>query len=484
MRPALFLALTWWASGPTQAHGFQERYDLPVPLSYVVAGAVAAVLLTFVAAVLFARRPTQTPLAREREPESDAPTQRPSRVVAFTRGFSFLLLALTIASALWGSRDPLMNLAPTMIWIVWWVGLSFATALLGNFWPALDPWRASFDLLDAWVRKLGRPGGLSLGWTWPSRLGVWPAVLLLLAWCWLEVVYPLASSPFKLGCAALSWSVFNWAGMACFGRRQWQEHADVFALYFSTLGRMAPIGFSADKQAVSSPAPGPRRDRVSFRPAAGQVGFVMATLSTVIFDGLHGGSAWNLFEGTLRKLAPQWVDVNGYFTSTLGLVLVWLVFLSAYVTICHASLALMRPAIGADERAPYTTRLAFAMVPIAAAYNVAHNFSSLVIQGQTIVQLLSDPFGRQWDLFGTARAYPNIGLVDARLTWHVAVLAIVLGHAVSIWSSHRVALSAGLSARRTALATLPLTLLMLAYTAVSLTLITEPMVAEGTATRP
>ena len=39
-------------------------------------------------------------------------------------------------------------------------------------------------------------------------------------------------------------------------------------------------------------------------------------------------------------------------------------------------------------------------------------------------KLLSDPYGRQWDLFGTARFYPDISLVDARLTWAVALVAM------------------------------------------------------------
>ena len=381
-----------------------------------------------------------------------------------TRTLAWLLFALAIAAALWGSRDPLMNLAPTLVWICAWVGLSFASALLGNIWPLLDPWRTSFDTLDACVRKFGRPGGLALGWPWPLWLGVWPALPLLLLWCWLEVVHPLAGTPFKLGIAILLWSAFNFAGMVCFGRERWQDHADMFAVYFALLARLAPLRLVVD-------------DHGPARPAPGQTAFVLAMLSTVIFDGLHGGAAWNLFEAALRKLAPQWMDINGYFVGTTALVTVWLVFLGAYLATRGLSLALMRPAVSPTAAAALAARLALTLLPIALAYNVAHNFSTLVTQGQTVVQLLSDPFGRQWDLFGSARAYPDIGIVDARLTWFVAVAAIVLGHAASIGWSHRVALAAGVSPRRTALALLPLTVLMVAYTAVSLTLIAEPMVS-------
>jgi len=120
--------------------------------------------------------------------------------------------------------------------------------------------------------------------------------------------------------------------------------------------------------------------------------------------------------------------------------------------------------------------LVITLVPIALAYQVAHNFSSLLIQGQRIFQLLSDPFGWQWDLFGTAPWYPDIGIVDARMTWLVALTAIVAGHMVSIWWAHRLVLAAGVTPRRAFWAMLPLSLLMVGYTAISLVLIAEPMV--------
>ncbi len=464
MKPALFLAIAWAWACSAHAHGFEERYDLPVPLAYVVAGACAAVFLTFVVAVLFVRQPAVALVEPAGQP-AHRPQEKKSKIlrwaVGLIRSLAWLLFALTIVSALGGSADPLMNLAPTLVWIVWWIGLSFAVVLLGNFWPFLDPWRTTFEALDFSARKLGCRRGLSAGWAWPARLGVWPAVFLLLAWCWLAVVYPIASSPVRLGYAALAWSAISLTGMGCFGRDSWQKHGDVFAIYFATLGRMAPVRFGNQR----------------FEPVhvAGETGFVMAMLSTVLFDGLHGGTAWTLFEQALRKIASQWMDVNGYFAGTAGLVMVWLVFVVAYLAVCSLSAGLMKPLTGSGPGWQVAGRFVPALIPIAAAYNLAHNFSSLLIQGQTVFQLLSDPLGRQWDLFGTARLYPDITVVDARLTWYVAVTSIVAGHVVSIWLAHRLALGLRLSSWRTALAMVPLTCLMLAYTAVSLVVIAEPM---------
>jgi hypothetical protein len=494
LKSALFLLIAGLACLSARAHGFEERYDLPVPLAYVVVAACATVLLTFVVAVFFMRQPVlQPPLADampERSPASSLaalptlPAPGSSTTVWTVKMLAWLLFALTLGAALRGSSDPLMNLAPTMVWIIWWVGLSFVVVLLGHVWPALDPWGTTFDLLNACAKRLGLARGLALGWAWPACLGAWPAALLLLAWCWLEVVYPIATAPFKLGCIALVWTLVNIGGMVCFGKVVWQRHADVFALYFASLARMAPMRWHAGTPFLQWRSMGTGLIDSPAASSAGQIGFVMAMLSTVLFDGLHSGAAWLVFEQGLKKVALHWMDMNGYFAGTVGLVVVWLVFLLAYVLTCVVCARLMAQATPSSQPNPnklgaaqLAALFAPTLIPIAAAYNIAHNFSNLLIQGQTILQLLSDPFGRQWDLFGTAKMYPDISIVDAKLTWFVAVIAIVLGHVVSIWLSHRVALRQGLTPHHTAIATLPLTLLMVAYTAVSLLVIAEPMVS-------
>ena len=477
MKSALLLLFALPVAFNAQAHGFEERYDLPVPLAYVIVGACVMVLLTFVVALVFVRRPASSSVTLG-APMPQNPTIAPVASIPFglslskpfsslpltwlAKGLSLLLFALTLASALWGTSDPLMNLAPTMVWIIWWVGLSFVVIVLGNIWPVLDPWRSSFELLDTYAKKLGIQRGLALGWIWPARLGMWPAAVLLLVWCALEVIYPLATSPFKLGCVAVGWTVVNLAGMACFGREVWQGHADLFAVYFSRLAR------------TFRPRPvGP--DVVPVAPIAGHIAFILAMLATVLFDGLHGGSAWLVFEGALKASIPQWLDVNGYIAGTLGLLSVWLTFLVAYLLTCQISAGTTSSAVSGSQ---FAKQMAPTLIPIAAAYLIAHNFSNLLIQGQTMVALLSDPLGRQWDVFGTAKFYPDISVVDAKLTWLVAVTSIVVGHVLSIWQAHRVALSWGLPTRRTALATLPLTVLMIAYTGISLMVIAAPMVND------
>ena len=58
------------------AHGFDERYDLPVPLGFFIAGAAAVVGLSLLVAALFARR---APGAVERAGGAQRVFSRPGR---------------------------------------------------------------------------------------------------------------------------------------------------------------------------------------------------------------------------------------------------------------------------------------------------------------------------------------------------------------------------------------------------------------------
>jgi hypothetical protein len=106
-------------------------------------------------------------------------------------------------------------------------------------------------------------------------------------------------------------------------------------------------------------------------------------------------------------------------------------------------------------------RFIYTLVPIALAYHIAHYLSFLLIQGQFILPLLSDPFGFGWNLFGSASSRPSLGIVGARFAWLTAVTAIVVGHILAVYLAHRAALH--LARQRSALRSqYPMVVLMLA----------------------
>ena len=132
---------------------------------------------------------------------------------------------------------------------------------------------------------------------------------------------------------------------------------------------------------------------------------------------------------------------------------------------------------------PLAGMFVLSLVPIAIAYHLAHYFSLLAIAGQFIIPLASDPFGYGWDLFGTMLYRIDIGIVDARFIWYLAVVAIVTGHMIAVWLAHvaaaRVYADPG-AARRSQY---PMLILMVGYTMLSLWILAQPIVEPSIAVK-
>ncbi|HET7854709.1 MAG TPA: hypothetical protein VFM04_09665, partial [Candidatus Methylomirabilis sp.] len=136
-----------------------------------------------------------------------------------------------------------------------------------------------------------------------------------------------------------------------------------------------------------------------------------------------------------------------------------------------------------DRRIP-TTDLArlfvLTLVPIAIAYHLAHYLAYLLVAGQYIIPLASDPFGFGWDLLGTSLYRIDIGVVDARFVWYTAVIAIVVGHIIAVCLAHLMALYVFKDARLATKSQYPMLGLMVCYTMISLWILAQPVVESAT----
>ena len=85
-----------------------------------------------------------------------------------------------------------------------------------------------------------------------------------------------------------------------------------------------------------------------------------------------------------------------------------LVFPVLFLLVYWAFSLAMASASGSVVSAQILARLfVFSLVPIALAYHLAHFLSFLLIQGQLIIPLASDPFGYGWNLLDTAEFRPQ-----------------------------------------------------------------------------
>jgi hypothetical protein len=468
---------------PAGAHGFGQRYDLPIPLSFYLVGAAAAVVVSFIIVGLFVH---EVPRARP-YPRLDlmaAPLGRwiasPSLVLAV----KLLALAgfiITIVAGFRGDQNPYRNIAPTMVWTIAWVGLAYVSAFIGNLWAVINPWRTIFESIETIYRGITRQPKLSLRLRYPEALGVWPAFLLLLAFSWIELVYPNPAVPRTIAWLALAYSILTFTGMFLFGRERWLERGEVFTLVFGTFARFAPIEIRT----------GPHR-QMWLRPfgaglieggaaSISMMAFVLLLLSTVLYDGAVSTPEWGKLEGAIAAHVSALGEFKLVAIRTAGLLAFWLAFCGAYVGV-----SAIMSAVTERRLAPLVIArsFAFTLVPIAIGYHVAHYFTFLLIQGQYIIPLASDPFGFGWNLFGTAGYRVDITIVDARFAWSIAVTAILIGHIAAVNLAHVKAMQV-LDTRRIALRSqVPLTALMVIYTFVSLSLLAEPIVERRAPAQP
>src|SRR3546814_14401677 len=81
-------------------------------------------------------------------------------------------------------------------------------------------------------------------------------------------------------------------------------------------------------------------------------------------------------------------------------------------------------------------RYAPSLIPIVLGYSIAHYFSLLVFEGQSFLELLSDPFGSGRDLFGTAGNTVDFTVVTAAPIAYVPVAALVIGDVMGVVLAH------------------------------------------------
>lgn len=482
-------------AAPAAAHGFGQRFDLPLPLSFWVTGAGLSIVLSFVVMAIF---------VREGAGERDYPRYDLLRlalfraiahpvVIAVIRVLAVVLFLTTLLAGFLGTQVSLNNLIVPMIWVIWWVGIAFVSALVGDVWRLINPLNSIYRGVEIVWQFLTGASELSLGVRYPRVLGVWPAVVLFLGFAWIELVWGETDIPASLARVMLIYSLITWVGMFVFGREVWLRHGEAFSIAFGTLARFAPL---------DAPVADDGRRRLDLRPpGAGLMAyegvtlsmfiFVMALLSTVTFDGFIETPLYRSITSAIfgsPGLSEFLFRVSEWGMSERDIVLtaILLLFPAAFALVfflgCWLMVAVTRLWGGSGSKAREVSAgratLAFVLtlVPIAVAYHVSHYFTYLVLQSAYVLRPLSDPFALGWNLFGTADFAPRLGTMNPYVYWYTAVAIIIIGHVVAVFLAHIVALRLFGSRRAALVSQVPMVILMILYTTLSLWILAQPIV--------
>lgn len=399
------------------AHGIGGRLDLPVPLSYFLVGAGVVLVVSFVAlAVLWPEPRLQ-----------DGPGKDPSRLTV-RRGWLLpslgvvallLVIGQLIPPVLGLETDPTRpTIAPVLVWVVFWLVVPFAGAVIGDWYTDINPWRSLSRGL-----RVGRGERIAL----LDRVGIWPAVVLLVAFTWLELVNPDSGSPVTLGVAALVYTLGLLAAMAYAGRETGLAVFDIFTPYNRLISAISPFGRRPDGRLVWR---GWLRSLTVLPAWKGLPAFVVAAIGTVTYDG---ASVTESFRGVVGDFGQT------MFGETLLLIGCVLAIGAAYWI---ASWGAARMVGGAEWTATMVAaRFAHSLVPIALAYALAHYLTLIIFEGQQLIAAVSDPFALGWDLFGTADRKVDFFIAAAEPVWYAQVAVIVTGHVLGVILAHDRALA-------------------------------------------
>jgi hypothetical protein len=445
------------------AHGIVGRADLPIPESLFGAAAAVVLVLSFVALAFGWSRPVLAGLRAR-------PLFRlPLAADVVLGAVGVLVFLVSVYAGLAGTSTQSDNLAPTVVFVAFWVGVPFASLLFGNVWALLSPWRALGRLTGWFAANVASE--LPEPLPYPARLGRWPAAFWVFAFAVCELCWATATEPGPLAILMIVYFVVMVVGMSTFGVEPWVRNADGFGVLFGVIGSLAPIGRRGDGRLVLR-VPGTGTLKAATVP--GTVAVLLTSVGSTAFDGAKEGPLFNHIAEHLQTFFHS----LGFSLGTaleIGFVIGLLITIAIVSAIWMAGMEGMPPAKDAHTRQARARTFAHALIPIAAGYLVAHYFSLLAYNGQDLWRLASDPLGNGSDLFGGANFSIHYGVVSATGIWYVQVGALVVGHVAALVLAHDRALELYGSARAATRSQIVMLMLMVAFTCLGLWLLSAAL---------
>jgi hypothetical protein len=423
-----FAALVALAA-PAGAHAFGGRQDLPLPAWLFFYGGAAAVIVSFTALGLL------WPTSRLERPILGWPLPRPVQAAAPALAVAIRALGLGLflgvfLTAAIGENSADFNAAPRAVYVVFWVGMTVISALVGDLWRLLSPFETVYAIAR-WARGGSNGAGdessngagdeSGEGRAGLPDLGYWPAAVLLFGFVFLELrVYDRATEPRVLATGMVVFSVLVAAGTALWGRRFLRE-GEAFAAFFGLLAHMAPLHRDDEGRLRLRP---PLAGLPHLRPRPGLPAVILVALGTTSYDGLTRTQFW-------QEIVTGQSRGEAMVSNTLGMA--WMV---AMVSILFVAAMRVTARVTGDDPEELVVSFAHSLVPIALAYSVAHYFSFLVFETNRFIGQLSDPLGRGWDLIGTAGWVDNLRILSPGTIAYVQAGSIVAGHIAGVLLAH------------------------------------------------
>lgn len=474
------LLMTLSASSPAWAHGFGQRFTLPLPFWLYGGGACAALLLSFL--VLLRKNPpaqTMNAASQARIPSQGGADDVSSRTdtlqgmpVRIWMGTNALLMLLAIVSGWVGSQHAASNFNMTWFWIIFLLGFFYLAAVAGRQFEILNPWwcatalaKATRNFLPA-SQKATADTDSQTDNTLLACLSAWPAwagYMLLIELELFGHASPRSLSIFLAGFTAM----YLLVSVRC-DSSVWFRQFDTFHALFQHISRLRQVSQPNGLMANIS--------------MASQM-LICAMLASTAFDALKESVPWatELWK-LLLTLYPQNTTNPLSILSALSEtyrkaeMLAWLLMPFVYWGLMAVMVAASRLLAPVAHAFSHDMSLAsLALLPLVLGYHIAHYFPLLLSEAPNLIHLLSDPLGEQWNLLGTAGMLRAPIMLETDIVWHLQVMLIVAGHLGGVWVSHWQAGQIHSTRAAVVRSQLPMLVWMMALTTWGLWILSQPM---------
>ena len=447
------------------AHSSSRVFIVALPLEYYYLAGGVIVFLTFILMFMLGRLPkfpSQTLCALPKLP-----------LQKYTQFLSFLMLIALIIIGMIGNRDPLGNLLPLSIWTLLWVALPFLCIIFGDIWDYLNPFIPPVRFVRGWLGRTSESHESPSAFL--AQLGYLPALIGFCLFGWFELVSLAPEDPLNLANAVMIYGAVIFA-LACYQGEAWLKQGEFLTVFFTFIGKIAPFWLERDN------APPHSRKLLKFgmfgarlyhMPPLSKTAliFIITVLAVVSFDGLQDTFFW------LRLIGVNPLDFQGRSTVTLVNSIGLGLAISASIALILAAVWLSCLIARQDNFWQEAGKIVATFLPIAIAYHIAHYVIALLINGQYVIQTLSDPFGRGWNIFGLPHHFVSLSFLQdfswQLIIWNFQACVIIAGHVVAIILTCFNSTIAQ-NTIRNRLAHLPLVILMVFYTILGLWLLSSP----------
>ncbi len=436
-----------------------------------------------------------------------------------------LLFFLIIAAGLFGNQNPALNIAPILTWTVWWGGLVVLIMYAGKAWCYMCPW----DAVAGWMAKLrlwtktDERLGLDLKWP-PAVRNILVATLLFVGLTWFELGFGVTMRPRVTAYLAIAMLLMAIVSAFLFERQSFCRYGCLVGRVSGLYAMFSGVEVRARDEAVCRTCEGKECVRGSenaygcptflypgklktntyciqcteciqacpednltinmrpwgadlaaeHRPRQDEAYLALLMLAITGFHGLTMTPNWALLTGWMSEV----FSLGRVIAFTLGMTLLLLAPIAVYAVLIGVSHRLALGTRHIERRdltyGDYFIRYAYALLPIALFYHLAHNLEHLLLEGPKVVALFSDPFGWGWNLFGTSD-WVVPPLVSLEALWIVQVLLVLVGHVYSLWAAQRTSVNIFGSHKVAFRSQLPMLVGMIAFSVFSLWLLKQPM---------